>query len=156
MLVHGDQLRVKIWSEKGLANDCWFIILGNIFLPSITSYLNPFYLLRLIKRGSIRKNPQGSNLTQTEANFQFEGHAFDIAQKYGNMMNSFMISIFFMPILPLSLLCGVLAIFFVTTTEKYLLFNRYAAPDATGAKLNFAMYRFFDMILLIFGVISNI
>lgn len=152
MIVHDSNLRNRIWSERGLANDAWFIMIGNIFLPSISSIVNISYFLRLYKRRSIRKNPQTSNLTQKEANYYFEGHPFDIAHKYANMLKSVMISIFFMPIIPMSLVFGVFGVLFVYLTEKLLLYKRYAAPDATGPILTFGMYQFFDVVLIVFGV----
>lgn len=152
MLAYGSELRLKIWTNKGVSNDAWTIILGNIVLPSLSSILNPFYFLRLWKRRSIRNDPIAANLTQKEANYYFEGHPFDIAQKYGNMMTFTMVGLFFMPILPTSPALSVLAVLFLYITEKILLYKRYAAPEATGAELNFGMYRFFDFVLIVYGV----
>jgi hypothetical protein len=63
-----------------------------------------------------------------------------------------MISLFFMPMLPLSLIAGALSLITAHFTEKYLLFRRHTAPQATGSKLCFAMFRFFDIVMLVFSV----
>jgi hypothetical protein len=141
-----------MWADDGLSNDAWFILLGNIILPSITSITNPSYLWRLFKRRGIRKNANTTILTQQEANVWFEGPPFDIAQKYANNFNSLAISLFFLPMLPLSLLAGGFAILFAYVSEKFLLYRRYAAPHATGSDLCFGMYRFFDLAMVIFAV----
>lgn len=91
--------------------------------------------------------------TQSEANFYFEGPPIDIAQNYANFTKTVMISIFFMPILPIVLPFGTLAIITAFLMNKYLLFNRYAAPKATGVKINFDMYQYMDFVLVTFAVI---
>lgn len=154
-LIYGKELRTTIWENKGLSNDAWFIMLGNIVFPPLTSYLNPWVLIRKMKRSSIAKQGRNSIVTQKEANMWFEAPPFDIAQKYANNLKTVMISIFFMPMFPLALPAGIVAIIFARAMEKYLLLRRYAAPKATGAKLNFALYRFFDLVILIFGVSSS-
>jgi hypothetical protein len=34
-LIDGKRMRVTIWENKGLSNDAWFILLGNIILPPL-------------------------------------------------------------------------------------------------------------------------
>lgn len=63
-----------------------------------------------------------------------------------------MISLFFMPMLPISLLAGALSIFFAHYTNKYLLYRRFSAPEATGPELCFEMYKFFDVIMMMYTV----
>lgn len=50
ILIHGDGLKDKIWSDKGLSNDAAFIMVFNIFSPPLSSFLDPFFFLRLWKR----------------------------------------------------------------------------------------------------------
>lgn len=153
-LIYGKDLRNTIWENKGLSNDAWFILLGNIILPPLTSILNPWVLIRNIKRSNIVKAGNKCIVTQKEANMWFEAPPFDIAQKYANNLKTVMISLFFLPMFPLAIPAGLVALICVRWVEKYLLFRRYAAPKATGAKLNFALYRFFDLAILIFAVSS--
>jgi hypothetical protein len=94
--------------------------------------------------------------TQKDANMWFEGPPFDIAAQYARKMNFVMVSIFFMPMFPLALPAGILALFTNRLIQKYLLFRRHAAPNATGEKLNYAMYRFFDIVIIIYSVSCKI
>lgn len=153
-LIHGNELRSQIWSEKGLSNDAWFIMIGNVFIGPMSNFFNPFHFIRWFKQWNISSQIKGGKckLTQKEANFWFQGPPFDIAQRYANHIKTLMISLFFVSILPLSLPLGMLAVFVHHTTEKYLLLKRHAAPTATGSKLNFAMYKFFDVVLITFAV----
>lgn len=151
-LIHGENLRDLIWSDKGLSNDAWFILLGNVFIGPMSNFLNPFHALRWFKQSQIASQGKNCKLTQKEANFWFEGPPFDIAQRYTNHIKTLMISLYFVSILPLSLPIGMLAIFIHHFTEKYLLFKRHAAPKATGSKLSFSMYKFFDVTLFVYAV----
>jgi hypothetical protein len=151
-IIHGKDLRNEIWSEKGLSNDAWWIMLFNIFTPPMSNFLNPFHLMRWLKRRSIIKAGQKCHLTQKEANFWFEGPPFDIAQRYANHVKTLMISLFFMPMLPLSLVAGGVSMLTAHITEKYLLYRRHAAPQATGSKLCYAMFRFFDIVMFVYAV----
>lgn len=63
----------------------------------------------------------------------FEGSPFDIAQKYANQLKTVMMSFFFLPMFPLALPAGIIALATAKFTEKYLLYRRYAAPKASGA-----------------------
>lgn len=99
------------------------------------------------------KNSEEMAYTQSEANFYFEGPPIDIAQNYANFTKTVMVSIFFMPILPIGLFFGSLAIITAYIANKYLLFNRYAAPQATGVKINWNMYQYFDFVWITFAVI---
>lgn len=91
-------------------------------------------------------------MNQTTANSWFAGPDFDIAQIYANYLKTTMISLFFMPMLPLSLVAGALSIFTAHYTNKYLLYRRFAAPEATGPKLCFEMFRFFDIVMMMYAV----
>lgn len=153
-IIHGKDLRDEIWSEKGLSNDAWYIMLFNIITPPMSNFLNPFHLMRWMKRRSIINTGKNCTFTQKEANFWFEGPPFDIAQRYANHTKTIMISLFFMPMLPLSLVAGALGMLTAHVTEKYLVYRRHTSPQATGPKLCYAMFRFFDIVILVYAVSS--
>lgn len=98
------------------------------------------------------KNSENMAYTQAEANFYFEGPPIDIAQNYANYTKTVFISTFFMPILPIALPFGALAILTAYLMNRFLLFNRYAAPKATGVTINWDMYQYYDFVLVTIGV----
>jgi hypothetical protein len=63
-----------------------------------------------------------------------------------------MLSIFFMPMLPLGLVAGGFAMTFAYITEKYLLYRRHAAPEATGSRMCFSMFNYFDIVMIVYAV----
>lgn len=151
-ILYKQDLRNFLWNNKGFSNDAWFIMLFNIFLPPISSILDPWVLYRQYKRNNIMKNANTLVMTQKEANLWFEGSPFDIAQKYANQLKTVMMSFFFLPMFPLAIPACVLALVTAKFTEKFLLYRRYACPKASGSQLNLNMYRFFDLIILVFAV----
>ena len=92
------------------------------------------------------------NCTQSEANYWFEGPPMDIAESYVAKTVTVMISVFFMPLYPLSLAFGVASLSLNYLVDKYLLITRYTSPKATGANLCFEMYHFFDFVLITMAV----
>jgi hypothetical protein len=154
-LIHGKKMKHEMWSNRGLTNDAWFILIANIFSAPILALVNPAHFYRFWVRRKIRNGSYDETktiYTQAEANFWFEGPPLDIAQEYANFTKTVMVSLFFMTILPLALILGALAILTAYIVNKYLLLNRYTAPKATGVKINFDMYQFFDLVLITFSV----
>ena len=141
-----------MWNSNGLATDVWFILILDMILPSLLALLDPWYLERFYMRYQIRNNNATCKLTQSEANEWFEGPPFDIAQKYANNLHTVLVSLFFLPIVPFGIITGFISLLLVYMTEKFLLLRVYNAPVATGTDLNFGLYRFFDIILIIFSV----
>jgi len=145
-------MKEVIWSNDGLVNDVWFILIFNIFVGPTLNLVNTEWLYKLYKRKQIIKQGKNCKMTQQEANTVFEGDDFDISERYALYIRTVLISLFFMPILPISALLGTISASVTYWVDKFLLFNRHTVPLATGADINFAMYHFFDFILLIYGV----
>lgn len=154
-IIHKKNMKNMMWSNKGLCNDVVFILIGNIFSPPIMALINPAHFYRYWVRRKIINGSYDQTktiYTQAEANFWFEGPPIDIAQNYANFTKTVMVSLFFMMILPLAVFMGALAILTGYAVNKYLLLNRYTAPKATGVKINFDMFQFFDLVLVTFAV----
>ena len=154
-LIHGRDMKNEMWSNKGLASDAFLIMITNIFTAPLLAVINPVHFYRYWVRRKIKNKSYDQTkeiYTQAEANFWFEGPPLDIAQEYANYAKTVMVSLFFMFIIPLSPVLGALAILTAHWVNKYLLLYRYTSPKATGVKINFDMYQFFDLTLIIYGV----
>lgn len=62
-ILYKQDLRNFLWNNKGFSNDAWFIMLFNIFLPPLSSILDPWVLYRSYKRNQILQNAR--NLVMT-------------------------------------------------------------------------------------------
>ena len=127
----------------------------NFFFAPLYNIFSPFYLLKLYHRRKIRiqiEKGLQSTYTQKEANYWFEGPPFDFALGYAFHNQTIMLSFFFMPILPASIPIGLFTVLVHHYIDKWLILRRHSSPQATGPKLNFAMFKFFDIILIVYAV----
>ena len=124
----------------------------NTFIPPISKYFDVFWLYRLSMRKLIESRGDNNRHNQREANQWFEGEQFNFAQSYANHLVTIMISLFFIPILPLSPILGAVSIITAHYMEKYLLLRRNSAPKAIGSKLCFTIFRFYDIVIIVFAV----
>lgn len=141
-----------IWGDDGLVNDISFILIFNIIIGPLLNIVNMEWLYKIWKRKRIIKQGSKCMMTQKEANTVFEGDDFDMSERYALYIKTVLISIFFLPIMPISSILGIFATLLTFWIDKYLLYFRHTVPFATGSDLNFAMYHFFDFILFIYGV----
>ena len=148
-------MKNQMWSNKGLAGDAFLIMFSEIFSSPLSALINPVHMYRYYMRWQIKKSSYDTSkeiYTQAEANFWYEGPPIDIAQEYANFARTVMVCLFFAAIIPLSLVLGALSIAAGYSVNKYLLLYRYTSPKATGVKINFDMYQFFDLTLITFAV----
>ena len=150
--VAGDNFQNVIWSDEGLLTDVWFILLGNMFVGPLVFTLDPDFLYKLYMRRKIIKEGMDCKLTQKEAHGYFEGDAFDMAERYSIYVTTLMLCVFFMRLIPISTVVGAISSTLMYWVDKYLILNRHKVPAATGSDLNYAMYQFYDFIILLIGV----
>jgi hypothetical protein len=155
-IINKERMRDVIWQEQGLVNDIWFIQLFNIVVGPFLNLVRFEWIIKLIKRKTILAQGKNCKLNQHEANLVFEGDTFDVSERFSLYIRTLLVSLFFMPILPISTLLGLIAVLVCYWTDKFLLYSRQQVPAATGADLAFSMYHFFDFILLIYGVRPSI
>jgi hypothetical protein len=75
-----------------------------------------------------------------------------MAQRYTNNNKTLLIVFFFLPILPMGLVCGFLAIVVSFWMDKYLLLRRHGTPPMLSSALSVSMVRFFDLVLIVYSV----
>jgi hypothetical protein len=121
-------LRNSIWTDTGLSNDVWWILILNILIPPAVKYFDFSHLLRHAKRKSIKTNVDTCPLNQREANEWFEGAPFDFTGSYTNHLLTIMTVMFFLPALPLGPVLGALAILANHYTEKLIMLTRNSPP----------------------------
>jgi hypothetical protein len=141
------------FTPGGLATDMTYILLSNAFLQPISYIFSPMYLLRLCKRRSARKNPY---CTQAEANMVYEGPPVDMAQRYANIMKTFIVTLAFAALIPLGILFSLFGVLFSYWVDKYLLLRRHARPSRLSGNLSEVMSLFVPWGVLIYAILSYI
>lgn len=86
----------------------------------------------------------------------FEKCEMDIPYFYITAIKTVTMSLFFMPIFPLSLITGVLSLILQFYAEKYCLFNHYSLPKCFSSMINQDIFRYFDFVIVTFSVKNTI
>mmetsp|Transcript_19221 Transcript_19221/g.35150 ORF Transcript_19221/g.35150 Transcript_19221/m.35150 type:complete len:1032 (+) Transcript_19221:5159-8254(+) len=141
------------FTPGGLATDMTYILLSNAFLQPISYVFSPMYLVRLCKRRSARKNPY---CTQAEANMIFEGPPVDMAQRYANVMKTFIVTCAFAALIPLGVLFSLFGLILSYWVDKILLLRRHARPSRLSGKLSETMSLFVPWAVLIYAIMTYV
>ncbi|CAD8085698.1 unnamed protein product [Paramecium sonneborni] len=136
----------------GVAQDAFIITLINALITPLISYFDIFYLRKLIQQKQLKQNAT-NNITQTEANTIFEGPQVLLYDNYAYVCKTVWITLFFAPLVPVSLLFCVVGLFFYYWIQKYLLLRRKCRPPLQSSYLNSEMCNIinFSPILLAAG-----
>jgi len=138
---------VKLWTRNSLVSGVFFLYLLNAFVPSLSYYFNPFYILRIFKRSSVRSSAADPNskVTQNDANSVFEGPPVDMAQRYANVQKTMLFTAFYASVVPVGILFSIAGLIITYWTDKYLLLRRHCRPNALGKELAEDMADFLEL-----------
>jgi hypothetical protein len=136
----------------------FFFLLMNSTITPITWLLNIELLVKYFQRGKALSEgiliKETTVITQRELNEMFEDHDINFATKFSHICNLVLMSLFFLPILPIGVLlsfCGLILAYFV---EKYNLLRVYRRPKmGDGGLVKFLLYHF-KVFILIYAVNS--
>ncbi|CAD8171332.1 unnamed protein product [Paramecium pentaurelia] len=136
----------------GVAQDAFIITLINALITPLTSFFDIFYLRKLILQNQLQKNATNT-VTQTEANTIFEGPQVLLYDNYAYVCKTVWITLFFAPLVPISLLFCICGFFLYYWIQKYLLLRRKCRPPLQSSHLNSEMCNIinFSPILLAAG-----
>lgn len=143
-------LKYKIWDSGSLSTDILLIVLGNTFAHPFVYYFDPIWIIAKFKRMYVKKYP--SRFTQKEANQIFEEIQPDMHEWYSNIHRTLIISFFYTPALPISLLLGFISILLQYWMDKHQLVVRYSRPCVQGNQISEHMTAFFTNAILFFTV----
>lgn len=145
----GKDLVDNMWSDSGLGNDLWYMLIFTILDP-LTALFDFGYFIKLYKRWSVQKNPN-QLYTQKEMNLLFEGPEFSISGRISKYCRSMMLALCLLALFPLSALISILCTIAFFWIDKFFLLRWARLPDYCSAELGFALLKFFDVILIIYA-----
>ena len=145
------------WDEKDiLLNNLLMIFIIDVIVPPLIFYFGPGLCIKVVKRAKARLDLEGvrlkdSTYTQGELNETFENPAMDLCYKYSYIVNVIALSLFFMPIFPVGMLFGFVALILCYFLEIFYL-GFYKRPELLNAKLCKFFIQNFKIILLSFYI----
>jgi hypothetical protein len=146
----------NIWGQGGLLEDLWPFFWSASYVPHILSFLDPWYIIRRVKRKLAAKQAEKCKMIQAEAHKLFEGSSFDLAQKYANIIKSLWLTAFYTPVFPLGvpiMLSGLIVMYW---NEKNILLRRAAHPPQLGARIGQIIIGAVEITPLIYSIGSLI
>ena len=142
-----------MWSNQGLGNDLWYMVILTILDP-LTSLFDFSYFYKLFKRWRLTNDPT-MLYTQKEMNQIFEGPEFNISSRVSKYCKTMMLALFIIPLFPLSALFSIFCTLAFIWIDKIFLLRWARLPDYCSVELGLALLKFFDVILIIYAVRSN-
>lgn len=152
-LTYGDDLVDNMWSNRGLGNDLWYMMMFAILEP-VFYFLNINLLFKYYYRWKL-KDPKFL-MTQKEMNKVYEGPDFNLSQTVAKYCKTIMLALFLMPIFPLSAAMAVFLTSMFYWLDKYQLLRWMKLPDYCNVRLGLALLRFFDIALIIYSVVLQL
>ena len=123
-----------------LYNNVLMIFICNVFLPPVIFYYSPTLAFKTVARAKARldlfkKKLENSTYTQRELNELFENPSINIYYKYSYVTNIIFNSVFYLPIFPLGMVIGCLALIF-TYLSEFCYLGSYKRPEVLNSSLN--------------------
>lgn len=145
-------LAVPFYGKGGLVENMFFVFISNAFLTPILNLFDPTYLLKLYKRKKAIKLGEQSTMTQKEAHLLFEESEMDLAVKNALLVKTMLLTAFFAPVIPFSLIFAILGLIFNYWVDKYLLLRRNVLPISLQNELCVNMIENIEWMGLMFGL----
>lgn len=124
--------------EGGLVDTIFWILLANALISPVVYIISPLHQLRRFRRWKmVREYDKCGSVqcSQAEANFLFEGPPVDLADRNAHLVKTYIVTMFYAPLLPLVILIGVLAFIIDYWVSKYMLLRIHARPKMHGVEL---------------------
>ena len=156
--ISGVELADKMWTDKGLANDLWFMQVFAIIDP-FTTLINLALLKKLLARWRIKADADGVEsltMTQREANEAFEGPDFIHHSRISKYLKSIMLAMFLLCIFPVSSLISMFCISIYYWFDKIYLLRFTRIPDYSSVQLIYSVLNYFEFILVVAAVIVDL
>lgn len=136
----------------------FWILMANAFLSPIVYILSPMHQIRRFRRWKmVREYEKHGSVrsSQAEANYLFEGPPVDLADRNAHLIKTYMVTMFYSPLIPLVILIGVIALIVDYWVSKYMLLRIHARPKKHGVEMFDNLLVWIPRGILLHAVISS-
>lgn len=145
------------WYEVGgLAEEVYNILIANAIVQPVLTLFSPAWVLKKLMQCWALRHRANSLMCQQEANELFEGIPLDMAQRCAFFMKTYLLTLFYAPILPLAYPLGLLALVLQYWVDKFMLLRVHARPDVLSDELDEAMLSFISFGPLIYAATNTV
>ena len=140
----------------GMTVEVYNILIANAVVQPALTLFSPALVFKKLKQCFALRHTENSLLSQQEANNLFEGIPLDMAQRCAYFMKTYLLTIFYAPVLPLAYPIGVLALMLQYAVDKYMLLRVHARPDVLSDELDDAMLTFLSLGTMVYAATNMI
>jgi len=143
---------VNFYGVGGLLEAMFFVFITNAFSTPLMNLFDPWYYWRLFGRRRALKNTEDTRMNQREAHELFEGPQVDMSYKYALLIKTMLLTAFYAPAIPISILLAIVGLVFVYWVDKYILLRRAALPFALGSELTECMLEYLEWMTFMYAL----
>lgn len=148
ILVHYDN-----WYEPaGLTQEIYNILIANAIIPPVLVIFGPKRMLKIVRKCLETRKNSRSLLSQEEANVLFEGPQIDMAQRSAVLMKTYLLTLFYAPVLPIAYPIGLIALILQYWAEKYMLLRVHSRPEPLSHELDETMLSFISLGTVLYAI----
>lgn len=145
------------WYEAGgLAEEVYNILIANAIVQPILTLFSPAWVVKKLQQCWALRHRENSLMNQQEANDLFEGIPLDMAQRCAFFMKTYLLTLFYAPILPLAYPLGIVALVLQYWVDKFMLLRVHARPDVLSDELDEAMLKFISFGPLLYAATNMV
>lgn len=150
IIIETDDIKLQLFSSKGIIINVQMLMLISLSTPVIWSLLNPFHLLRWVKRRLMEKKLKDpkNKVLQLEANEAFERNNFELDFKYYSVFKTVCVAFFYQPVVPYGPLLAIIEIVLWYLCDKIVLINRCSKPQELDFSFTLEMLSYFDIFMV--------
>lgn len=148
ILVHWEN-----WYEPaGLTQEIYNILIANAIIPPILVVFGPKRMMKIVQKCLETRKNEKSLLSQEEANALFEGPQVDMAQRSAVLMKTYLLTLFYAPVLPIAYPIGLIALILQYWAEKYMLLRVHSRPEVLSHELDETMLSFISLGSVLYAI----
>lgn len=133
------------YSSSGLVVEAYNILIANAVIQPLCCLIGPKLIIRKVRQRLARLRGERCGLSQREANSLFEGPPVDMPQRYAGFLKTYLLTVFYAPVLPISFAFCLFAITLGYWVDKAMLLRVNARPARLGSALNSSMQAFIPL-----------
>ena len=121
-----------MYGHAGVNPNMFVNILANTYTNVLTVFFDPEWLLKRLQRWWVSRKGDKNNLTQAEANELFEGADYEIEERYGYLVSTFVLQCMYAGALPMTTPIVIIGMIINYWADKQFFLRRVALPHSLG------------------------
>jgi len=142
---------LNFYGKGGLIENMYPVLIVNAFVNPFLVIFDPVYIFKLYNRRKALKDGPNSKLTQEQAHELFQGPPFDIDWRYGYLIMTMFLTMFYAPILPMGIVYTIIGLTLTYWADKYVFLYRIVLPPSLSSSMQENIMNYMQWMLFFFA-----